>query len=297
MLIAQVQFAPWDKVYNFSVGNLDLSVGDCVIVDTELGRELGKIMTIFKEPVKSADGAKKNDTGKSGESKENSEAVPEREVKPIIRKAEYDDLAALPDAEKKEEALNFCREMIAKHNLPMKLVDVHFSFEGNRLNFAFIADGRVDFRELVKDLAGRFNASIRLTQIGTRDEAKITGDCGPCGLGTCCRNFLGDFSSITSEMAEAQQVVHRGSERISGMCGRLMCCLSYEYEGYKELAGQLPPIGTKLTINGGSSGTVVGHHILKQTVDVRIPAEKADERDVIIEVDVNRNKSGSGKRR
>jgi len=174
------------------------------------------------------------------------------------------------------------------------LIDVHFAYENNRFNFAFIADGRVDFRELVKDLAGRFSANIRLTQIGTRDEAKISGDCGPCGRVLCCRSCLNEFSSITSEMAEVQQVVHRGSERISGMCGRLMCCLSYEYEGYKELAGQLPPIGTKVNVDG-ARGVIIGHHFLKQTVDVKIAGEKEGDRDTIIEVDVNRNKKKESK--
>jgi cell fate regulator YaaT (PSP1 superfamily) len=268
MIIAQVQFAPWDKVYNFSTGNLELSSGDYVIVKTELGVELGKIVKIFKEETAGKDG---------------------REIKPILRKAEYDDVAKIPSPDKKEEVMAFCREMILKHALPMKLIDVHFAYDSNRYNFAFISDNRVDFRELVKDLAGRFNANIRLTQIGTRDEAKITGDCGPCGRGLCCRGFLDEFSSITSEMAEAQQVVHRGSERISGMCGRLMCCLSYEYEGYKEMAGQLPPIGTKVNVDG-ARGVIIGHHILKQTVDVRIAGEKEGDRDTIIQVDINRHK-------
>jgi len=267
MKIAQIQFAPWDKLYNFSVGGLEVVVGGHVIVETELGTELGRVVRVIES---------------------DKAAGPDREIKPIIRRADYDDVAKLPDADTKEEALSFCREMVAKHNLPMKLVDVHFSFEGNRLNFAFISDGRVDFRELVKDLSGHFGVNIRLTQIGTRDEAKITGDCGPCGQGLCCREFLTEFSSITSEMAEAQQVVHRGSERISGMCGRLMCCLSYEYEGYKDMAGKLPPIGTKVNVDG-TRGVVVGHHILKQTVDVRIPAQKEDVRDTIIEVDINRH--------
>ena len=268
MIIAQVQFAPWDKVYNFSAGNLELSSGDYVIVKTELGVELGKIVKIFKEEAAGKDG---------------------REIKPILRKAEYDDVAKIPGPDKKEEVMAFCREMIIKHDLPMKLIDVHFAYDSNRYNFAFISDNRVDFRELVKDLAGRFNANIRLTQIGTRDEAKITGDCGPCGRGLCCRGFLDEFSSITSEMAEAQQVVHRGSERISGMCGRLMCCLSYEYEGYKEMAGHLPPIGTKVNVDG-ARGVVTGHHLLKQTVDVRIAGEKEGDRDTIIQVDINRHK-------
>lgn len=273
MKIAQVQFAPWDKVYNFSVGSLNLSVGDYVIVKTELGLELGKVIILMDEKVD-----EKN----------------VREIKPVIRLANYDDIASLPGADKKQEVLEFCQQMIEKHDLPMKLVDVHFSYESNRYNFAFISDNRVDFRELVKDLAGRFNANIRLTQIGTRDEAKITGDCGPCGRGLCCRGFLTEFSSITSEMAEAQQVVHRGSDRISGMCGRLMCCLSYEYEGYKEMAGKLPPIGTKVSVDG-TRGVIIGHHILKQTVDVRIAGTKPDERDTVIEVDINRHKKKADK--
>lgn len=268
MLIAQVQFAPWDKLYNFTLGGLDLKPGNHVIVKTELGTELGRVINIL------------NDTDNQDDS---------REIKAILRLATYDDISQLPDPEKKEEVLDFCRDMIKKHGLPMKLVDVHFAYEGNRYNFAFIADGRVDFRELVKDLVARFNANIRLTQIGTRDEAKIMGDCGPCGRMLCCQGFLSEFSSISSEMAEAQQVVHRGSERISGMCGRLMCCLSYEYEGYKELAGKLPPLGTRVNVDG-TRGVVVGHHILKQTVDVKIAAEKADERDIVIEVDINRHK-------
>jgi cell fate regulator YaaT (PSP1 superfamily) len=266
MIYAQVQFAPWDKIYNFSLGKSEAIVGNFVIVETELGLELGRLVSLVEEIDPKDD---------------------KRELKSIIRKAEYDDLAKLPSPEKKEESLEFCREMIKKHELPMKLVDMHSSFEGNRINFAFISDGRVDFRELVKDLAAHFGVNIRLTQIGTRDEAKITGDCGPCGRGLCCRGFLTEFSSITSEMAEAQQVVHRGSERISGMCGRLMCCLSYEYEGYKEMAGKLPPLGTKVNVDG-TRGVIVGHHILKQTVDVKLNPEKDGERDIIIEVDINR---------
>jgi len=267
MIYAQVQFAPWDKIYNFSLGKSEASVGDFVIVETELGLEMGKLISLIEEIDPKDD---------------------KREIKPVLRKAVYDDLARFPSPEKKEESLEFCRQMIKKHELPMKLVDMHTSFEGNRINFAFISDGRVDFRELVKDLAAHFSVNIRLTQIGTRDEAKITGDCGPCGRGLCCRGFLKEFSSITSEMAEAQQVVHRGSERISGMCGRLMCCLSYEYEGYKDMAGKLPPLGTKVNVDG-TRGVVIGHHILKQTVDVKLNADKEGERDVIIEVDINRH--------
>ncbi len=273
MKIAQVQFAPWDKVYNFSIGQLSLSLGDNVIVDTELGTEMGKIVSLFND-----DKIKNVSSDKE-----------ERTLKNIIRKADYDDVERISSPERKKEILDYCEEMIEKHGLSMKLVDVHISLDSSRFNFAFISDGRVDFRELVKELVAHFSVNIRLTQIGTRDEAKISGDCGPCGRGLCCKEFLCDFSSITSEMAEAQQVVHRGSERISGMCGRLMCCLSYEYEGYKEMAGKLPPIGTKVNVDG-VSGVIVGHHILKQTVDVKIPGEKPGDRDIVIPVDINRHK-------
>ncbi len=282
MRIIQVQFAPWDKVYNFSSAGLEIALGDYVIVETEMGRELGKVVGCPGNDAEKITVHENN--GKEGD-KEGG-----RELKPVLRLADFSDIERVANENKKEEALSFCRESIERLGLPMKLVDVNFSYEGNRMNFAFIADGRVDFRDLVKELAARFSANIRLTQIGTRDEAKVMGDCGPCGRGLCCREFLCEFSSITSEMAETQQVVHRGSERISGMCGRLMCCLSYEYEGYKELAGQLPPIGTKVNVDG-IRGSVCGHHILKQTVDVRIPAERPDERDVTIEVDINRHKN------
>jgi len=267
MMKAQVQFAPWDKSYSFSFDDLPVSVGNFVVVETEMGMELGKVLSIS----------------------EISEKIDEaRELKPVLRLATYDDVSSLMDYKQKKETLDFCQAKIDFYKLPMKLVDLHVSFQGGRLNFAFVSDGRVDFRELVKDLAAHFGVNIRLTQIGTRDEAKITGDCGPCGRPLCCRGFLNEFSSITSEMAEAQQVVHRGSERISGMCGRLMCCLSYEYEGYKDLVGKLPPIGAKVNVDG-IKGVVIGHHILKQTVDVKIPADKPGERDVIIEVDINRH--------
>lgn len=263
MKIAKIQFAPWDKIYDFSLNLPDIKTGDYVIVETELGLELGKVTSLTE----------KNKT--------------ELKLKPVLRLANYDDVVEVLDEKRKAETMDFCREMILKHDLKMKLVDVHFSFSGNRLNFAFIADGRIDFRLLVKDLAARFNANIRLTQIGTRDEARLSGDCGLCGRGLCCREFLDDFSSITSEMAEVQQVVHRGSERISGMCGRLMCCLAYEYEGYKDLVGKLPPIGTRVNLEN-AKGTVISHNILKQTIKVKLDPTRDDERPVIIEIDVNR---------
>lgn len=264
--IIQAQFAPWDKIYNFTNPGLEIKIGDYVIVDTELGKELAKICSILKE-------LKTEDT-----------------LKEVIKKASYDDISAATSIERKQELMSFCHDAIVRLKLPMKLVDVHSSLEGNRINFAFISDGRVDFRVLVKDLAAHFSASIRLTQIGTRDEARAMGDCGPCGRGLCCSHFLADFSSISSEMAEAQQVSHRGSDRISGMCGRLMCCLAFEYEGYVELAGKLPPIGTKVKVEG-KRGQICSHNILKQTVGVRIFSDDKDRRGSVVEIDPFRNKN------
>ncbi len=263
-MIARVKFAPWDKAYDFSYSNLGLVAGDWVMVETEVGQEAAKVLTILERDDK-------------------------LDLKPVLRKLSFEDLKSLENEEKKAEALALCQELIDNNKLSMKLVDVHISSCSNRYNFAFIAESRVDFRSLVKDLAIRLGANIRLTQIGSRDEARLTGDCGSCGRPLCCQGFMTDFISISSEMAEAQQVVHRGSDRISGMCGRLMCCLSYEYEGYKEMAGKLPPVGTKVSFDG-SRGVVVAQHLLKQTVDVKLNSSKEGERATIVEVDINRHK-------
>ncbi len=270
MKVAQIQFAPWDKKYNFSFENVkEAKVDDFVIVETEFGQEIGRIFAL------------KDVEEIEGEDKKN--------IKPIIRLASEDDFAKMIIEEDKEEALNYCRKIIKKYDLPMKLVDVHFSLDRNRINFAFYSDNRVDFRNLVKDLSGHFKGIIRLTQIGSRDEARVCGDFGHCGRGLCCKGHIRDFSSITSEMAESQQVVHRGSDRVSGMCGKLMCCLSYEYEGYLDLAKKLPPIGAKVNVDG-RRGEVLGHHVLKQSVDVLFRGERESENDIVVEVDLNRHK-------
>jgi cell fate regulator YaaT (PSP1 superfamily) len=211
----------------------------------------------------------------------------QREIKPILRVANQSDFEKLPSKKEKEEAFEFCRQAIIRRDLPMKLVDVVFSFTGNRLNFAFIADGRVDFRDLVKELTAHFGKQIRLTQIGIRDEARLSGDYGHCGRPLCCKKFIKDFSSISSEMAEVQQVVHRGSDRISGCCGRLMCCLQYEYKGYKEMAERMPAIGQKVNVDG-KKGVVLSLHVLKQSVSVEFRDEK--EGRMVVEVDLNRHK-------
>ncbi len=268
MEVAEVKFASWDKAYYFSLNDLVLKKNDKVVVNTELGLELG---TLFD--FKNIDESEFDD--------------PKKILKPIIRKATSEDLKKIPTDKEKEDSMNYCKEMIIKHGLNMKLVDVNFSFSLTRVNFAFIADGRVDFRELVKELTNHFNKLIRLTQIGIRDEAKFMGDCGHCGKELCCRKFIKDFSSISSEMAEAQQVVHRGSDRISGVCGRLMCCLQYEYNGYKDLAEKMPDIGQTVNVDG-KKGVVTACHVLKQTVNVEFYDKK--EGKSIEEIDLNRHK-------
>jgi cell fate regulator YaaT (PSP1 superfamily) len=271
MRIAEIQFVSWDKTYHFSTEDESLKNGDFVLVNTDLGREVGKIIA-FNQDHETDD------------------------LKEVLRRAEKSEIIRSQDQERKDRALEVCKEIAERLKLDMKLVDVHFSFEGNRLNFAFIADGRVDFRELVKELTAQFNANIRLTQIGARDEARLTGDCGGCGKKLCCQGSVKDFSSVTSEMAEVQQVVHRGSDRISGMCGRLMCCLAYEYEGYKELREKMPAYGAKVNVDG-RRGVVVGHHVLKQSVDVRFPAEKKGDRDTVLEIDLNRKNKKEDKKK
>ena len=268
MYVAQVQFAPWDKSYNFAVrDDLNLQVGDQVVVKTSLGTEVGKVISLFKSP---------------------KDELPEeaQESKSILRKVTTEDLNILSAHQKQRPAaMEYCKEAVERHNLPMKIVDVHFSFDGGRLTFVFIADGRVDFRDLVKDLTHHFQKSIRLQQIGIRDEAKMAGDVGPCGRKLCCKSHLKELRSITSETAELQQIAHRGSDRLSGICGRLRCCLAYEKELYQELSKNLPPIGSIIKTPQGK-GEIINWHILRQTVDVAL---QGDERN-IIEVPVNPRK-------
>lgn len=270
MNVAEVQFTPWDKVYYFSLkgkdSNLDgqVNVGDYVVVETKLGTELGKVLgmkNLSEEMV----------------------AKLEEPIKPILRKASKEDLeVVLKYKKEKTKAFSDCRDLIKKHNLPIKLVDVHFTFDGARITFAFIADGRVDFRELLKDLIKIHKKNIRLQQLGIRDEIKISGDIGCCGRDLCCRGFYKDLGNVTSDLADLQQVSHRGSERLSGVCGRLKCCLTYEKDLYDKLAENLPMIGEKIKTKHGK-GQVIGWHVLKQTVDVLL-----DDKETIIEAPIEK---------
>lgn len=298
MRVAKIQFTPWDnKSYYFSCEDIDLVVGNKVIVKTELGVDIGEVVgfadvpdELVKENEEKKDKEELNINGEEESVTEENKKKPlwfdGREIKPILRKATVVDKSKLATEEDKKKAMEYCRQAKEKYGLPMKLVDVHFSFDGSRITFAFIADGRVDFRELVKDLTRHFGRTIRLQQIGIRDEARIMGDYGHCGQRLCCQTHLKELTSITSEMAELQECSHRGAERISGVCGRLMCCLAYEQQGYEELAKRLPPVGSEIKV-GFKKGTVVKQNILKQTVEVEIPGENGEE-STIVEIEARR---------
>lgn len=268
MRVALVQFTAWDKPYAFNPLDLQVETGDLVVVTTEYGVEAGKIIAF-------------------------DEFAPEQaaelgEIRPVDRLATSDDLRTVAEnneAGRKEEAMEYARRAAHHLNLEMKLVDGYFSFDDRRLILAFIADGRVDFRDLVKELTRHFQKLVRLHQLGVRDEAKINGDMGSCGLGLCCRGHLKKLGSVTSELAEEQQVAHRGSERLSGVCGRLKCCLAYEKELYEELIEKLPAIGARVKTKHGR-GEVIGWHVLRGSVDVKIDPEKEGERPIIVEVPV-----------
>lgn len=270
MRLAKIKLTPWDKATYVNPDGHSLNVGDFVIVKTDQGNELAEVLG-FEQEEKCA--------GCNGCG----------EPLTVLRKASADELERQPSTEERQRILRESKQLAERHNLDMKLVDLLFSADGSKLTIAFIADGRVDFRDLVKDLTRAFNRTIRLQQIGIRDEARLCGDCGHCGKPLCCRTFLKDFISITSEMAEAQQCEHRGSDRISGACGRLMCCLAYELKGYESMANEMPPLGTTVNVDG-RRGEVISHHYLKRSVSVKFKDEDGKGGYSIVEIDLDRNK-------
>ena len=209
--IVGVRFRNAGKIYYFGPGNLDLTAGMHVIVETARGVELGTVMIPTREV--------------------NDDSVIQP-LKPVIRIAtEADEKTALKNREKEKEAFKICLEKIAKHKLDMKLVEAEYTFDNNKLLFYFTADGRIDFRELVKDLASVFRTRIELRQIGVRDEAKMLGGLGICGQPFCCCRFMGEFQPVSVKMAK-EQSLSLNPTKLSGTCGRLMCCLKYENDVY-----------------------------------------------------------------
>ncbi len=246
--IIGVRFKDAGKVYYFTPNGNATKQGDRVIVETARGIECGEV-AIENRMV------------------EDEEVV--SPLKPVIRMANRHDLQTLEQNKKKEEeAFAICQARIQKHHLEMKLVEVEYTFDGNKILFYFTADGRVDFRELVKDLASVFKTRIELRQIGVRDEAKMLGGLGICGRPFCCHTFLGDFQPVSIKMAKDQNL-SLNPTKISGTCGRLMCCLKYEEEAYQELASITPKIGAYVKTPEGK-GVVVDSNLLSGSLSVRL---------------------------
>lgn len=256
--IVGVRFRNAGKIYYFGPGNLDLTAGMHVIVETARGVELGTVMIPTREV--------------------NDDSVIQP-LKPVIRIAtEADEKTALKNREKEKEAFKICLEKIAKHKLDMKLVEAEYTFDNNKLLFYFTADGRIDFRELVKDLAAVFRTRIELRQIGVRDETKIMGGIGICGRELCCHSYLSEFVPVSIKMAKEQNL-SLNPTKISGVCGRLMCCLTNEEETYEELNSHLPSNGDHVTTPEGLRGDVQSVNVLRQLVKVVVTLDN-DEKEI-----------------
>lgn len=250
--VVGVSFKKAGKVYYFSPDKYNLKMGDYVIVETARGIEFGEIVM---DPKKVTD----------------DEIV--APLKKVIRPADDEDCEKNSENKRLEKkAYDICVKKIKKHDLPMKLIDVEYTFDHNKIIFYFTAEGRVDFRELVKDLARVFKTRIELRQIGVRDEAKMVGGLGICGRTLCCSLFLRDFDPISIKMAKKQELSLNPS-KISGVCGRLMCCLKYESNTYKELKEMMPDVGDTVGSDMGE-GEIVERNLVKKTVKVDIGEEE-----------------------
>jgi len=243
-----VRFRYAGKIYYFDPAGIDLQLGEKVIVETARGIECGEVVQTVKEV-------------------EDSEVV--APLKKVIRKATEEDLEHVEDNKRRaKEAFGIFLEKIKKHNLEMKLIDVEYTFDNNKILFYFTADGRVDFRELVKDLASVFRTRIELRQIGVRDEAKMMGGLGICGRCLCCCNHLTEFQPVSIKMAK-EQSLSLNPTKISGICGRLMCCLRYEHEVYEDLLKRIPKVNALVQTPDGT-GTVMYVNLLEEKVKVKL---------------------------
>jgi len=249
--VVGIRFKRAGRVYYFDPAGIDLEVNDYVVVKTTRGLELGKVVIAPRQVLAS----------------EISEPL-----KPVVRKAEPEDVKRAEELEgKEEEALIECGKLIAKLNLPMKLLSAEYNLDGSRLTFYFSAGERVDFRELVKELTSLFKARVELRQVGPRDEAKIVGGFGRCGRPLCCASFLSEFDPISIRMAKEQDLP-LSPMKISGVCGRLLCCLSYESEQYRSIREKLPKVGQRVSTPMGVA-SVLGINPLKETILVELESE------------------------
>jgi len=254
--VVGITFRKAGKIYYFDPRDLELEKGENVIVETSRGVEFGRVILTRREV-------------------EDEKLV--EPLKEVIRRATLKDEEQYDKNQKLEEkAYDIALDKIEEHGLPMKLVDVEYTFNHNKIIFYFTADGRVDFRELVKDLAGIFKTRIELRQIGVRDEAKKIGGLGPCGRQACCDKFLRDFEPVSIQLAKKQDL-SLNPAKISGLCGRLMCCLRYESEVYEDLKEKMPEQGTEVNLKIGK-GKIVDCNLIKQTVKIRIKENEYVER-------------------
>ena len=256
--IIGVRFRNVGKVYYFSPRELDICVGDHVIVETARGVEYGFVVLGPKEV-------------------DDSKVI--QPLKEVIRIATpKDDAREESNRKKEKEAFEICQKKIRAHNLEMKLIDAEYTFDNNKMLFYFTADGRIDFRELVKDLAAVFRTRIELRQIGVRDETKIRGGIGICGRELCCHTYLSEFAPVSIKMAKEQNL-SLNPTKISGVCGRLMCCLTNEEETYEELNNNLPSVGESVTTPEGLKGEVQSLSVLRQLVRVIVTLDN-DEKEI-----------------
>ena len=246
--VVGVRFKYAGKIYYFDPDDLDVKAGDHVIVETARGFEFGEAV-IGKRDVSEDDIVSP--------------------LKKVVRIATDEDIAKNEDNKAREkEAFTTCLAKIEEHKLPMKLIDVEYTFDNSKIIFYFVADGRIDFRDLVKDLAAIFRTRIELRQIGVRDESKMVGGLGPCGRTMCCASFLGDFEPVSIKMAKEQSLSLNPS-KISGVCGRLMCCLNYEQNTYEDIRRKTPAVGSMVrTVDG--KGEVVETSTLLESVKVKL---------------------------
>ncbi len=253
-----VRFRNAGKIYYFAPGKYEIKSGQHVIVETARGIEYGYVVL----------GTREVEDGKVVQP-----------LKSVIRMATKED-EAVEEANKKKEkdAFKVCLEKIRKHNLEMKLIDVEYTFDNNKILFYFTADGRIDFRELVKDLAAVFKTRIELRQVGVRDETKIVGGIGICGRPLCCHSYLSEFIPVSIKMAKEQNL-SLNPTKISGVCGRLMCCLKNEEETYEYLNSKLPNVGDYVTTDDGLKGEVHSVNVLRQTVKVIVVVDR-DEKEI-----------------
>ena len=252
-----VRFRTAGKIYYFDPLEFDIKREDHVIVETARGVEYGTVV---------------------GGIREVDESKVVQPLKPVLRIAtERDDEQEAANKIKEKEAFKICQEKIAKHNLEMKLIDAEYTFDNNKVLFYFTADGRIDFRELVKDLASVFKTRIELRQIGVRDETKILGGIGICGRQLCCHTHLSEFVPVSIKMAKEQNL-SLNPTKISGVCGRLMCCLKHEEETYEDLNRRLPGIGDYVTTDDGLKGEVSSVNVLRQLVKVIVSID--DEKEI-----------------